>query len=84
MNKGFEWNKAIQQMHCDKKLEEKSAGASKSAVERMVMLPTDCEIERIASEEAQQDWDCLRYAKIYKTAFIDGAKWMRDEAGKAV
>jgi hypothetical protein len=40
----------------------------------------DKQIEQVACDEAQQDWDSLHYARIYEAAFIDGAKWMRSEA----
>lgn len=40
---------------------------------------TDEEIEHVACEESQQDWNDLRYKNVYKSAFIDGAKWMRDK-----
>lgn len=39
--------------------------------------PDDAEIKRVACDESQQDWDDLRFARIYESAFIDGAKWMR-------
>jgi hypothetical protein len=38
-------------------------------------IVSDAEIEQVAADESQQDWNDLRYAAIYREAFIDGAKW---------
>jgi hypothetical protein len=65
-------------IHCKTKQEE-SAVASNDGVS----LPDDEEIEQVASDEMQSDWNALEYAKIYREGFIDGAKWMRDEARQA-
>jgi hypothetical protein len=42
-------------------------------------LPADKEIFQVACDESQQDWSRLEYFKIYKEAFTDGAKWMRNK-----
>jgi hypothetical protein len=34
------------------------------------------EIEQVAADECQQDWNDHRFAAIYREAFIDGAKWV--------
>jgi len=38
---------------------------------------TDNEIDQVACDEMQQDWNDLRFQKVYKEGFIDGAKWIR-------
>ena len=37
--------------------------------------PTLEDIEHIASEMCQQDWNDLRFQEVYRKAFIEGAKW---------
>lgn len=39
----------------------------------------DLDIEHIACEESQQDWNDLRFKEIYRKAFIDGAKYAEEE-----
>ena len=46
---------------------------------REMEMITDKEIEQVADDEKQKDWDDLRYAEIYRNAFIDGAKWLRSK-----
>lgn len=43
---------------------------------------TDKEINQVADDEKQKDWNDLKYADIYKDGFIDGAKWMQMRAGQ--
>jgi len=40
---------------------------------------SDEEIEQVACDEMQQDWNDLAYQKVYKDGFVDGAEWMRDK-----
>lgn len=43
---------------------------------------TDKEINQVADDEKQKDWNELRYADIYKDGFIDGAKWAREKVSR--
>lgn len=43
---------------------------------------TDKEINQVADDEKQKDWNELRYADIYKDAFVDGAKWARSKVSR--
>jgi hypothetical protein len=44
-----------------------------------ITLPVnDKEIEQVADDEKQQDWDRLEYRDIYRDGFIDGAHWMQE------
>jgi hypothetical protein len=44
-----------------------------------ITLPvSDKEIEQVADDEKQQDWDRLEYRDIYRDGFIDGAHWMQE------
>lgn len=38
---------------------------------------TDEEIEQIASDEMQQDWNDLKFENVYRTGFVDGAKMVK-------
>ncbi len=58
--------------------------AQRPTHERLIILPSEPEIEQVACDEAQQDWDSLRDEAIYEAAFADGAKWMRGRAKKAI
>lgn len=42
---------------------------------------TDEEIEYIASEMSQQDWNDLRFKEVYRKAFIDGCRYFRNNYG---
>lgn len=42
---------------------------------REISKPTIEEIEHIACEMSQQDWNDLRFSDVYYKAFIDGAKY---------
>ncbi len=42
-------------------------------------LPTDEEINQVACDEMQQDWNDIRFQKVYKDGFIDGATWYRNK-----
>lgn len=39
------------------------------------MKPTHEELEHIACEMSQQDWNDLRFADVYYKAFVEGGKW---------
>jgi len=40
------------------------------------MKLTKQEVEHVACEESQQDWNRLEYKEIYRKAFIDGANFV--------
>ena len=41
------------------------------------------EIEQVAGDECQQDWDRLEYQDIYRDGFIAGAEWISYKLAKA-
>ncbi|MFA5376821.1 MAG: DUF551 domain-containing protein [Dehalococcoidia bacterium] len=43
-------------------------------------LPDDKEIDQVACDEAQQDWNRPEFSGIYEDGYKAGAKWMRDKA----
>lgn len=42
------------------------------------LQPSDNKIEQVACDEMQQDWNDIRYKKVYHDGFVDGSKWVRD------
>jgi hypothetical protein len=38
---------------------------------------SDKEIEQVADDEKQKDWNDLKYQDVYRDGFIDGAHWMQ-------
>ncbi len=42
---------------------------------------TEEDIKHEASEDSQQDWDCLSYRKVHMDAFVRGAKFAIEESG---
>jgi len=49
--------------------------ARKSVVIELQEEITIDEINQVAADECQQDWDKLESKEVYYRAFIDGAKW---------
>jgi len=41
------------------------------------------EIEQVAEDECQQDWNRPEYRKIYRDGFVDGAEWISHKIAKA-
>ena len=37
------------------------------------------EIEQVAEDECQQDWNRLEYKEVYRNGFIDGAEWINNK-----
>ena len=50
--------------------------SSKCQMQTRVSLPSDDQINFVAGEESQKDWNDLRYKEVYEEGFIDGARWM--------
>ena len=48
----------------------------------MLSLPDDSDIDQVACDEMQQDWNDLRFREVYRQAFVDGATWMRQNVLK--
>lgn len=44
-----------------------------------ITLPNDAEIGQVAVDEAQQDWDDLKFKDVYIVAFMKGASWMKSK-----
>ena len=40
------------------------------------------EVEQVACDEMQQDWNDLAYQQVYHDGFKDGAKWMQKRLNK--
>jgi hypothetical protein len=38
---------------------------------------SDKDIEQVADDEKQQDWDRLEYREVYRDGFVMGAHWMQ-------
>ena len=49
-------------------------------IERLrYIFPEDKEIDQVANDEAQQDWNILRFKTVYIEGFTEGAKWVRSK-----
>jgi hypothetical protein len=50
----------------------------------MPSLPDDNAINQVACDEMQQDWNDLKFQKVYKDGYIDGATWLRNNVKQAM
>ena len=44
----------------------------------------DAEIQQVAIDEAQQDWNDLRFKEVFRDGFVNGAKWMKGKLKQAM
>lgn len=52
---------------------------NKQLIKLISVLPDNKEIDFIAIEESQQDWNDIRHQKVFVDAFIQGAKYMKEQ-----
>ena len=65
-------------MHCEKTVEYSSGVFTCGECSQGSSIPTDEEIEQVACDEMQQDWNDLAYQRVYHIGFSNGAKWFKN------